>query len=57
VRYDLKNDPHQLKNRVEDPKFAAKKKELHRQLEALRKDLGESRSLEGEMPAPIQVPG
>jgi len=56
VMYDLKNDPYQLKNLVDDPKFAAKKKELHKQLEAMRKNLGESRPLKGKMPAPIRLP-
>ncbi len=56
VMYDLKNDPYQLKNLIDDPKFAAKKKELQDQLESMRNDLGESLALVGEMPAPIRVP-
>ncbi len=56
VMYNLKNDPYQLSNLVDDPKFAAKKKELHEQLEAMRKTLGESGPLKGKMPAPIKLP-
>jgi arylsulfatase A-like enzyme len=50
VMYDLENDPYQLKNLVDDPKFADKKKELHRHLESMRKELGESRPLNGKPP-------
>jgi hypothetical protein len=56
IIYDLENDPCQLKNLVDDPDFAAKKKELREQLEVMRKQLGESRPLEGKMPAPIRLP-
>jgi arylsulfatase A-like enzyme len=56
VMYDLKNDPYQLKNLIDDPKFAAKKKELREKLESMRKDLGESLPLKGKMPAPIRLP-
>ena len=56
IMYDLKNDPYQLKNLIDDPKYATKKKELHEQLEAMRKELGESLPLEGKQPAPIQLP-
>ncbi|MCF7957323.1 MAG: sulfatase [Phycisphaerae bacterium] len=57
VMYDLKNDPYQLKNLIDDPKYAARKKQLRAQLETMRKDLGESLPLNGKMPAPIRVPG
>jgi len=56
VMYDLKNDPYQLKNLIDDPKFAAKKKELRAQLESMRKALGESLPLKGKPPAPIRLP-
>jgi len=56
VMYDLKNDPYQLKNLIDDPKYAAKKKQLKAQLESMRKDLGESLPLKGQMPDPIQLP-
>jgi arylsulfatase A-like enzyme len=56
VMYDLKNDPCQLKNLIDDKNFTAKKKGLHEQLEAMRKELGESRPLKGKMPAPIRLP-
>ena len=56
VMYDLKNDPYQLKNLVDDPKFAAKKNQLREQLESMRKALGESLPLKGKMPAPIRLP-
>ena len=54
--YDLKNDPCQLKNLVDDPKYAAKKKELAEQLQSMRKALGESLPLAGKMPDPIRLP-
>ena len=56
VLYDLKNDPYQLKNLIDDPKFAAKKNLLHEQLESMRKALGESLPLKGKMPDPIRLP-
>ncbi len=56
VMYDLKNDPYQLKNLIDDPKFAAKKKELREQLESMRKALDESLPLKGKNPAPIRLP-
>lgn len=56
IMYDLKNDPWQLKNLVDDPKFAAKKKELTEQLQSMRKALGESLPLAGKMPDPIRLP-
>jgi len=51
--YDLKNDPYQFWNLIDDPKHAAKKNRLREQLEAMRKALGESLTLKGKMPAPI----
>lgn len=57
VMYDLKNDPYELKNLVGNPQYAARQKELKAQLEAMRKDLGESRPLEGRLPDPAQLPG
>jgi arylsulfatase A-like enzyme len=56
VLYDLKNDPYQLKNLIDDPKFAAKKNQLREQLESMRKTLGESLPLKGKMPDPIRLP-
>ncbi|NJL31349.1 MAG: sulfatase [Phycisphaerales bacterium] len=56
VMYDLTNDPYQLRNLIDDPKYADKKKELHEQVEAMRKQLGESRPLKGRLPAPIRLP-
>jgi len=57
VLYDLENDPYQLKNLVDDPRHAAKKKQLAGQLAAMRKDLGENIPLGGKAPAPIRLPG
>ncbi len=56
VLYDLKNDPYQLNNLINDPKFSAKKKELRGQLDAMRNSLGESLPLKGKNPAPIRLP-
>jgi arylsulfatase A-like enzyme len=56
VMYDLKNDPYQLKNLVDNPKFVAKKKELREQLDAMRRKLGESLPLRGKKPQPIRLP-
>jgi arylsulfatase A-like enzyme len=56
VMYDLKNDPYQLNNLIDDPQFTAQKKKLRDQLEAMRKKLGESISLKGKQPAPIRLP-
>jgi arylsulfatase A-like enzyme len=56
VMYDLKNDPYQLRNLIDNPKFAAKKKELREQLESMRKTLGESLPLKGKNPDPIRLP-
>ena len=54
--YDLAGDPYQLKNLIDDPKYAAKKKQLQQQLAAMRKDLGENIPLAGKMPAEIRLP-
>ena len=56
VMYDLKNDPYELNNLIDDPQYAAKKQALKAQLEAMRKELGESLPLKGKQPAPIQLP-
>jgi arylsulfatase A-like enzyme len=56
IMYDLKNDPYQLNNLIDNPKYATKKKELRQQLEAMRTTLGESIPLKGKLPAPIQLP-
>ena len=56
VMYDLQNDPYQLNNLIDNPKFAAKKKELREQLESMRKTLGESLPLKGKNPARIRLP-
>jgi arylsulfatase A-like enzyme len=56
IMYDLKNDPYQLNNLVDDPKHAAKKKELRERLESTRSALGESLPLNGKEPAPIRLP-
>ena len=56
VMYDLRNDPYQLKNLIDDPEFADRKKELRHQLDSMREDLGESLTLKGTMPAPIRLP-
>jgi hypothetical protein len=55
--YDLKNDPYELNNLVDDLEYAAKKEKLKAQLEAMRKDLGESIPLKGRLPDPVQLPG
>jgi len=56
IMYDLQNDPHQLKNLVDDPKYAARKKQLAGRLAKMRKDLGEKIPLAGRMPADIRLP-
>jgi arylsulfatase A-like enzyme len=56
VMYDLKNDPYQVNNLIDNPKFANKKRELRQQLESMRKGLGESLPLKGRMPDPIRLP-
>ncbi len=42
VMYDLKNDPYQLRNLINDPAYSEKKQELKQQLDAMRSELGES---------------
>jgi len=49
VMYGLKSDPYELKNLVDDPASAARKKELHAQLEAMRKQLGEALPMKGQL--------
>lgn len=56
VMYDLKDDPYQLDNLIDKPEFAAKKNELRRRVEAIRKELGESLPLKGEEPKSISLP-
>jgi arylsulfatase A-like enzyme len=56
VMYDLKNDTYQLKNLIDDQKYAEKKKELKMQVDEMRRSLGESLPLKGKMPQPIQLP-
>ncbi len=55
VLYDLKSDPYQLRNLIDDPAYAATKKALREQLEDMRKTLGESLPLKGKDPAPIRL--
>ena len=57
ILYDVRNDPYQLKNLIEDPGFAPKKRELRAQLDVMRKDLGEYLWLKGKPPQPIRLPG
>jgi arylsulfatase A-like enzyme len=40
--YDLKTDPHEMKNVFNDPAYADVRKEMHTKLEALRKKYGDS---------------
>ena len=56
IMYDLKHDPYQLKNLIDDPGFAARKKALRDQLDSMRKDLGDSSILKGKTPQPIRLP-
>jgi arylsulfatase A-like enzyme len=53
--YDLKNDPYELNNLVDNPKHAAKKEELRRQISAMREKLGENLPLKGDYPPPIRI--
>ncbi|MHC4995670.1 MAG: sulfatase family protein [Planctomycetota bacterium] len=57
ILYDLKNDPYQLKNLIDDPKYAKVKAKLAARLEEMRREVGENRPLVGRLPAPIQLPG
>jgi len=56
IMYDLENDPYQLKNLIDDPKYAAQKKQLAGRLAEMRKELGEKIPLGGQEPAPIRLP-
>lgn len=56
VMYDLKKDPYQLDNLIDQPEYEAQKERLRNQLVAMRADLGESLPLEGKEPAPIRLP-
>ena len=47
--YDLKKDPYQLKNLINEPAYAEKKQELKQQLDAVRKELGEAMTLGGKV--------
>jgi arylsulfatase A-like enzyme len=55
VMYDLKNDPYELKNLVDDSGAADRKKQLRAELEGMRKELGESLPLKGKVPAPART--
>ena len=57
VMYDLKKDPYQLKNLINDPQSADRKKALREQLESMRKKLGETLPLKGKRPQAIRLPG
>jgi arylsulfatase A-like enzyme len=56
VMYDLKHDPYQFKNLVDDPEFSSEKQALRDQLESMRRTLGESLPLKGGKPVPIRLP-
>ena len=43
--YDLEKDPHEMKNIYNDPSYAEVQKDLHNQLDQLRKQYGDSDSL------------
>lgn len=47
--YDIKSDPHQIKNLADDPKFAAVKEKLRQQMENHLKATGDPR-MKGESP-------
>jgi arylsulfatase A-like enzyme len=55
VMYDLKNDPFELNNLIDNPAYATKKEELKRKIAAMRKKLGENRPLKGDYPPPIRI--
>ena len=57
VMYDLKNDPYELYNLINDEGYADVKRALQQQLTALRLTLGESIPLVGIDPDPIVLPG
>ena len=56
VLYDLKNDPYELNNLINDTYYFAVKEELQQRLEAIRTRLGESLPMVGVDPAPIVLP-
>ncbi|VGO13593.1 Arylsulfatase [Pontiella desulfatans] len=56
VMYDLKNDPYELDNLIDNPAYAAQKKKLRDQLEAMRAELGETIPLKGIQPDPVKLP-
>ena len=56
VMYNLKKDPYQLQNLIDKPEYAAQKKKLRDQLDAMRTELGETLPLKGELPKPIRLP-
>ena len=56
VMYDLKNDPYELHNLINDENYATTKQALQQQLTALRTTLGESIPLVGIDPDPIVLP-
>jgi arylsulfatase A-like enzyme len=56
VLYDLKKDPYQLNNLVDNPEYKQKRNELRKQLESMREELGENLPLNGRLPDPIRLP-
>lgn len=56
VLYDLKNDPYELNNLIDDEDYADVKQALQQQLTELRATLGETIPLAGEAPDPIRLP-
>ncbi len=56
VMYDLKNDPYELHNLIDDESYAGMKRALQQQLAALRLTLGESIPLVGIDPDPVELP-
>lgn len=56
ILYDLKKDPYQLNNLVDNPAYRLKRNELHKKLETLRAELGEDLPLNGRLPDPIRLP-
>ncbi len=56
VMYDLKNDPYELHNLIDDGNYAGRKQALRQQLAELRTALGESISLVGVDPDPVELP-
>ena len=56
VLYDLKNDPYELNNLINDTHYSTVKEELQHRLEAIRTRLGESLPMVGVDPAPIVLP-